>query len=534
MDLASCYNSATNLCETCSNKFEHISYNDESALSALRANYSPEGAAIDEVILLMAEIDSQLEHYDPEISRLRKILADLEARKAHLQWYHKCCSSIISPIRQLPPEVLGMIFLGCMGPEPNVIPVVGQVCRHWRDLVEGTPRLWSNLSIGRKRFSFHQRYVNMASLFLKRSANRPLSISIRNPADARLVTLVRRHADRWATLRLASTDNAFYNSLGLDSALPMLEKLEILEAVNRLANSEPIPLKIHNAPKLKHVVLKDGPEYWDLPWTQLTHLEYDTSHVIDAVYILRMCPHLEECSLGMLDKPVEDPEAIPTIRPLLKLRSLRLAIDTVSPKQPASTMMSTFFSAVTAPALTSLEVIGQWAPTEFTDFLTRNQCQLTHLSMRPGYMKDDKIIDVLQALPTLNTLLLDVDIGTSRQVQNRTISDKLLRRLIFYPDSDCVLPCLTHLSLKTSVNFSDRMLIDVLESRWIPWVTELYGVRLSRLASVNLELCGKKEKLESWSVAELRDMAAAGMLISLQQGPEKIPMISTSTEAEGS
>ncbi|KAF7359121.1 F-box domain-containing protein [Mycena sanguinolenta] len=347
----------------------------------------------------MAEIDSQLEHYDPEISRLKKILADLQARKARLQWYQECCSSIISPIRKLPPEVLGMIFLGCMGPEPNVIPVVGQVCRHWRDLVESTPRLWVNISVGRKRFTFHQRYVNMASLFLKRSLNRPLFISIRNPADARLVTLVRRHADRWATLRLASTDNAFYNFLGLDGALPMLEKLEILEGASRLANPEAIPIKIHHAPKLKHVVLKDGPEYWDLPWTQLTRLEYDTSNVIDAVYILRMCPHLEECSLGMLNQAVEDPDAITTIRPLLELRSLRLAIDTVSPNQPAATIMSTFFSAVTAPVLTSLEVIGQWTPTEFTDFLTRNQCQLTHLSLGPGYMKDDKIIDVLQALP---------------------------------------------------------------------------------------------------------------------------------------
>ncbi|KAJ7253317.1 hypothetical protein B0H12DRAFT_1116601 [Mycena haematopus] len=534
MDLKSRSDFTTSLCENCDHGFEHISYNIDSALFALRHNYSPEGAAIDEIILTVAEIDSHFEHYDPEISRLQRILADLQARRARLQWYQECCSSVISPIRRLPPEVLGIIFLACMGPEPDVIPVVGQVCRHWRDLVEGTPRLWSNISIGRTRFTFDQRYVDMASLFLKRSVNRPLSITIHQPADASLVTLLGRHVNRWATLRLSSTDKAFYTLLGLASApLPMLEKLEILEMTREPRDQLGDPIKIHNAPNLKQVVLKNPLEFWDLPWAQLTRLQYDNHTVTDAVRVLRRCRNLEECSLNRLVQAVPDPEDMPTIRPLRKLRFLRLAIDTLSPTAPAAeAIMSTFFRAVTAPGLAALEIVGQWVPTEFTDFLARNQCRLTHLYLGPGYMKDDKIIDVLQALPSLNTLLLDADIGTSRQLQNRAITDKLLSRLIFYPESDCVLPSLTHLFLKTNVNFKDQVLLDVLESRWIPWVTELYGVRLSRLTSVELEFCGKKEKLEASSISELRDMAEAGMRISLQQGFEKIPMFPSTTESE--
>ncbi|KAF8191613.1 hypothetical protein K438DRAFT_1935407 [Mycena galopus ATCC 62051] len=520
------------LCEHCDYPFEQISYDVDSALSALRRNYSPEG--VDEIILTMAEIDSHFERYDPEISRLQNILADFQLQRARLQWYQEYCRSVISPIRKLPPEVLGIIFLASVGPEPNVIPVVSQVCRHWRDLVEGTPRLWSNISIGRTRFRFNQRYMNLASLFLDRSMNQPLSISIRKGVDTRLVALLRQHAHRWGTLRLSSTDMGFYNSLGLDAPLLMLEALEILEIATE-PKPEPMddPIKIfQNAPKLKSVVLQSPLEFWDLPWAQLTRLQYDVPSVAQALQTLRLCPHLEECAFDKLNQAVEDPDRIAPIRPLHNLRFLRLAVDTISHTQSAEVIMTTFFSALRAPALVALEVIGQWSPTDFMSFVTRNQCQLAYLSLGPGYMKDGKIIDLLQALPSVKTLLLDADIGTSRQLQNRAITDKLLDRLIFYPDSDCVLPSLTHLFLKTNVNFTDRVLLDVIESRWISWVTELYGVRLARLAHVDLELCGKKERLDPMSVTELRDLADAGLRISLQQGAEKIPMVSSTAPSE--
>jgi hypothetical protein len=190
--------------------------------------------------------------------------------------------------------------------------------------------------------------------------------------------------------------------------------------------------------------------------------------------------------------------------------------------------MHTFLTALIAPSLTSLTIIGQWTPADLTDFLAQSQCQLAHLTLGPGYMKDDKIIDVLQILPSLSSLVLDADIGTTRQLQNRVITDKLLRRLIFYPDSDSVLPSLTSFSLKTSINFEHQVLLDVIESRWMPWVTELYGVAVSRISVVDLEFWGRKEKLDPESVAVLRDLAVAGLRLSLQQGPEKISMLTES------
>jgi hypothetical protein len=514
------------LCGKCDHRFEHIRYDMDSALSAVRHNYSPGG--VDEITLTMAAIDSQFARYDPEISRLQSILADLHEKRARLQSYKECCSSVLSPVRKLPPEVLQNVFLACRSPEPNVIPVVGQVCRHWRDLVEGTPQLWSNISIGRTRFGFHQHYLNLVALFLKRSANRPLSLTIRQPADGRLVGLVSRHANRWHTLRLSSKDKAFYTSFGLNGRfLPTLEKLEILETATE-SPEEPIKI-LHHASNLRHVVLKNALEFWDLPWSQLTRLQYDVHATIDAVHVLRLCPRLEECAFDKLQVMADpDDPAILTLRPLRNLRSLRLAVDTVNHTQSAEAIMHTFLTALTSPSLTSLTIIGQWTPADLTGFLAQSQCQLAHLTLGPGYMKDDKIIDVLQILPSLSSLVLDADIGTTRQLQNRVITDKLLRRLIFYPDSDSVLPSLTSFSLKTSINFEHQVLLDVIESRWMPWVTELYGVAVSRIRVVDLEFWGRKEKLDPESVAVLRDLAVAGLRLSLQQGPEKISMLTES------
>jgi hypothetical protein len=64
------------------------------------------------------------------------------------------------------------------------------------------------------------------------------------------------------------------------------------------------------------------------------------------------------------------------------------------------------------------------------------------------------------------------------------------------------------------------------------WVTELYGVAVSRIARVDLELCGKTEKqLDPENVAVLSDLAVAGLRVSLQQSRQKIWMLPVTTES---
>ncbi|KAJ7778762.1 hypothetical protein DFH07DRAFT_539487 [Mycena maculata] len=514
----------TTLCINCDHAFEHNRYRLDSALLALRHNYAPEGPEAHRISRTIDAIGSQFERYDPEISRVQNVLASLRDQRRRLQWFQECCHSLLSPIRKLPPEILQTIFFASKGPEPDVIPVEGQVCRHWRDVVVETPKLWSNISVGRNRFSYTQRYHDLASLFLERSTSRPLSISIRSPVDIRLVELLAQHTWRWHTLHFSFPSPTFYEPLKLHLlGLPKLENLRIADTFG-IGDIESDPIALPNAPQLRDVVLKGPLERWSLPWSQLTRLQYDVPRIQDAIGILRLCRGLVECSLDKLSVAVEeDPSSLCTLR---DLRFLRLAVETTGvTSTPEAHIMKTFFTSLKTPKLASLEVVGQFNPTDFTEFLLRSKCKLKHLTLGTGYTKDETIILALENLPALKTLVLDADIGTTRHIQNRVITDKLLRRLVLDPNSpDCLLPRLTHLALRTSVNFEDQVLFDLIDSRWILWVTELSGVRVSRLASVDLHFCGKKEELAPFTVAQLRVFFKAGLRISLQHGSRKISL----------
>ncbi|KAJ7118967.1 hypothetical protein C8R44DRAFT_187045 [Mycena epipterygia] len=527
MDMEPYPHSATRMCNHCDHAFNHTDYQLDSVLSVLRIHHAPEGDEAKQILGTMNLIDDQFERYDPEISRVQGILTSLQERRRSLQWYQDCCRSLLSPIRKLPPEILEIIFLACMGPEPAmVIPVAGQVCRYWRGIVLGCPKLWSNISVGRTRFTFIQRYHDFASLFLERSSNRLLSVSIRSPADSRLVQLLAPHVHRWQLLRLSAIDMDFYNSLGLDTDLAALEKLEIVQA-NILEPTDADSITILHAPKLRDVVLKNPFKIWSLPWGQLTRVQYHVEAARDGLQLLQSCPQLVECSLDGLNV-AENVDLIPHLRPLHNLRFLRLNVDiNVSAAAVSQTILQAFFARLTTPNLISLEVIGKWSPEDVTEFISRSECALENLTLGTGYMKDEKIIPVLENVPLLKSLAVDADIGTSRRLHNRVITEKLLRRLVLYPDSDGLLPSLTHLALKTSLAFEDQVLLDVIESRWVPWADELYGIPVSRLNSVDLYFCGRKQTLEPSSIEHLRDLSGEGLRISLQQGSEIISLAAT-------
>ncbi|KAJ7042043.1 hypothetical protein C8F04DRAFT_1078108 [Mycena alexandri] len=389
MDLEPSMPFTTALCDRCDRRFEHIQYNLDSAISSLRRNYSPEYMEANLLVETVDAIDTLLVRYEPEISRVQSILASLQEQQANLKRYQQCCRSVLSPVRKLPTEVLQLMFLACAGPEPDTIPVVGQVCSYWREVVIGTPSLWSNISVGRTRYTSAQRYHHLASLFLERSASHPLTVSLREPINLQLLNLVRQ-ANRWGTLRISSSMKKFYDSLRLESyAMPMLEKLEIVEVIMEVAGDSP-PISILQAPNLTEAVINGPSSLWSLPWTQLNRLQYDVPAAEDAITILRQCPQLVECSLGKL-KLAPQTQLLPVGRSH-SMRFLRIAVDTVSHVSSAESIMQTFFTSLTLPSLTSLEIIGQWSVDEFLEFLARSECKLENLTLGTGYMHGDKTL----------------------------------------------------------------------------------------------------------------------------------------------
>ena len=69
------------------------------------------------------------------------------------------CHRILSPLRRLPPEILGEIFLKCKDEasgEPYTTlrkqppSILSQICRSWRQVAINLPRLWDTLRVDYK------------------------------------------------------------------------------------------------------------------------------------------------------------------------------------------------------------------------------------------------------------------------------------------------------------------------------------------------------------------------------------------------
>ncbi|KAF8175598.1 hypothetical protein K438DRAFT_1508275, partial [Mycena galopus ATCC 62051] len=86
---------------------------------------------------------------EAEIRRLKDQLDQLEEEHAGLLTYHHQNTSILSPLRRFPPEILGEIFLQTLPSIHKILNVkdspwpLTHVCSRWRAIALSKPSLWS-------------------------------------------------------------------------------------------------------------------------------------------------------------------------------------------------------------------------------------------------------------------------------------------------------------------------------------------------------------------------------------------------------
>ncbi|KAF9553702.1 hypothetical protein CPC08DRAFT_645272, partial [Agrocybe pediades] len=93
-----------------------------------------------------------LSRVQPELEKLRKQLGRLEEEENSIRQDLDMYSRILSPIRRLPFDILGEIFLHCLSEDelwPPTLNDISQaplllmrVCRTWRYTTLACPRLW--------------------------------------------------------------------------------------------------------------------------------------------------------------------------------------------------------------------------------------------------------------------------------------------------------------------------------------------------------------------------------------------------------
>ncbi|KAJ7149230.1 hypothetical protein C8R43DRAFT_888252 [Mycena crocata] len=173
-----------------------------------------------------------LAQYDDEIERHQKTLQDLIADRSKVQDYVDGCRTVFAPVRRLPPEILGQIFMPFSSPfavpgdaaeELNSLAHLdllrlSQVCSHWHRLIMGTPSLWSHIAVNvrcwPRKAPGYAPFLRLLDASLQRGADYPLSIrfstgsSIRD-ADGAILLLLAEHSQRWQHLDLDSICDCF-------------------------------------------------------------------------------------------------------------------------------------------------------------------------------------------------------------------------------------------------------------------------------------------------------------------------------------
>lgn len=231
------------------------------ALSRTRANQRPDSPAdrayIKDLIqrgrVADLDIGAQILHLQEQQRRLRR--------------YNAQTSSLLSPIRRLPDEILQSIFMWLRNVrredfdedgdaiivdlgwyEPSTIRSIGipglqadAVCHHWRMISHSTPELWTSIEFASTVFgprSGDENYLrHEISLVLERSKNWPLHIILQLSLDDQwnLVAtpwdLIRASASRWESvdLRISLSGLSFPQEFIdiIEGDLPLLRQVSV-------------------------------------------------------------------------------------------------------------------------------------------------------------------------------------------------------------------------------------------------------------------------------------------------------------------
>ncbi|KAK0462377.1 uncharacterized protein EV420DRAFT_1184229 [Desarmillaria tabescens] len=170
-----------------------------------RTNDLPLPSQEDALSAMITSYKQKLHHLDLEKASLHEFLLDMEnlldekmdmldEESARISEAIRECQGIASPIRRLPPELLGQIFLGAIEArsytdairqdevdETVYVPLsISCVSATWRSIALSFPKLWASITIEINSNGYHEEDAKMerTRFHLDRSQGHPLSISI--------------------------------------------------------------------------------------------------------------------------------------------------------------------------------------------------------------------------------------------------------------------------------------------------------------------------------------------------------------------
>ncbi|KAJ6594565.1 hypothetical protein B0H19DRAFT_1056835 [Mycena capillaripes] len=324
--------------------------------SKLGTNYCPQDEELAQINDLLIEPRLRLKRLDDEITTMQKAIDKLSEERDTLTAYLEAHLALASPLRRLPLDIIEEIFMACLPTNRNCVmsaleaPVIlGRICSSWRTISLSTPRLWSRLHIVEptRPYMYNSSYVpkpgafeakvaqrlEVANIWLRRSGNCPLSISLESnldqgrtppftpslsaPNTELFMNVIISFASRWQNIRLILPPVALEALSRLtESDVPLLQHLKLVQRPD--SHSHPTTHLSHSSvlhgPSIsKFSISGSSVDFRDLPlrWNQLTALSLMGSawglsgvHTCQAILeILSKCPKLQTCKMQLQDSP---------------------------------------------------------------------------------------------------------------------------------------------------------------------------------------------------------------------------------------
>lgn len=479
---------------------------------------------------MVLQREKHLTLLDIELERAQAVVDKIKNKRLDLCGQVYAYRSVFSLIRRLPPEILGQIFVFCLGgdvysrPDSSVAPLLlCEVCTIWRTVALKHPELWKGIIVHLTRRDC-SKPINMMKRWLDRAKSLPLSIYIHGTFDSMIITAAVIHylpTTKHLTLSLPEdTIKSIFDRPSV--SVPMLEELDLVVSRSdgrRLTFQIDVPSPMFEpAPRLhsfsiaasnSYQILNSPVRFSRIVKLKMTNIRFS---VQTASTILVQLEYLQELTLEIASW-VEDDLGFPVQPPhtLIILPRLRRLDVTVR----YSSNLDRLFSLLTLPALDNLSISNVIHLTilDFGELLAlqlRSSCVLNQLSLHSTGIDSEDLQRFLKATPSLAKLEID---------RTECSGEGIFSALKYsQEDADPILPNLLNLNVITRVDMLNvNAFIDMVESRWWtdpdPQDNRNAQPRICRLASLSVELDTEVDESEAETFARIFKCRAEGLVL---------------------
>ncbi|KAJ7154114.1 hypothetical protein C8R46DRAFT_1356869 [Mycena filopes] len=367
-----------------------------------------------------------------QIALVDEAMAFLARRRIDLLQSAEVVQVIRSPIRRLPPEILGEIFgfaVSAAFTSPQSLPVtrdapwlLTRICHRWSAVALTTSAVWSMVFVDLDRLG-QRGMVPLTKLFLERSRNASLSVNVSQESFTTsdlVLDVVMTSSDRWTAVDFYIRVPLMKQLVALHGRLSSLTTLIITVDLAEVPPDFDGPdVALWNTfaltPNLRFLlshswdIFSFRPTPFTLAWDRLTSLSTTFASDTEALSLLYQLSDLIECKFAFSTPNTLPAPIAARLISLPNLRRLVLQIEFVNgdPEElpPPHRSLLDFLQT---PSLQTLHTLGTADETAVLALIDRSGCgpSLTKFRFHASPIAQDTMLSLLAQMPQLSSLEL--------------------------------------------------------------------------------------------------------------------------------